>query len=78
MNEDSKMKVLGPRVRDTLFHNFLGGIAWSLGLTFGFSLLIFIASLILSSLGGLPFIGDWFAGLMEVMVGSIEKRQLLN
>lgn len=78
MSDESNMKVLGPRIKDTLFHNFLGGIVWSLGLTFGFSVLVFIGSLILSYLGGLPFIGESFADIVEVMVGSVEKRELLN
>lgn len=57
--------------------NFVGGIGWAAGATIGFALLISLIGLLLSRLGGLPVIGNWFARLIEVTNQALEAKRAL-
>jgi len=70
------MKVIGPRIKNTLLHNFVGGIAWGLGLTVGISVLAAFLSLVLTKAGGLPLVGGWLAGLVEATLKAMETGRL--
>lgn len=59
------------------FKNFIGGIGWAAGATIGFALFISLIGLLLSHLGGLPVIGNWFARLIEVTNTALEARKVL-
>ena len=59
------------------FKSFVGGIGWAIGATLGFALLISILGFIISKLGGLPLIGNWFANLIEVINQALETRKVL-
>ena len=55
--EDSKSKIF--------FKSFIGGIGWAAGATFGFAVLLTVVSFLMRMLGGMPLVGDFFAGLIE-------------
>lgn len=57
--------------------NFIGGIGWAVGATIGFALFISLIGLLLSHLGGLPVIGNWFARLIEVTNQALETQKAL-
>lgn len=46
-------------------HNFLGGIAWSLGTLIGATIILALLGFILSKAGIIPLIGGWIIRLME-------------
>ena len=56
--------------------NIVGGIAWAFGVTLGFVILATIVSGILTYLGGLPLVGNWFADLFFMIQTSIDKKLL--
>ena len=56
------------------WRNFLAGIGWSFGVTFGFALIAFVFGYILHRLGGLPLIGNWLANLVEVTDKLLRQR----
>lgn len=61
------MKVLTPKLRTTFIHNFVGGIAWGLGLTVGISLVAYLLGLLVSAFGGLPIIGITLNSILEAL-----------
>lgn len=61
-----------------LFKNFLGGLGWAIGATFGFTLFIAIITVILRGLGGVPVVGDFFAGIIEATQEALESRGVIN
>lgn len=68
------MRIITPHVRHTLFHNFLGGLAWGVGLTVGISVLAYGLTLIVKALGGIPFIGAWFANIIQATLNALQNR----
>lgn len=58
------MKVLTPKLRDTMIHNFFGGIAWGLGITVGIAFIAYILGGAVSLVGGLPLIGKFLANIV--------------
>lgn len=67
------MKTITPKIKDTLIHNFLGGIAWSLGVTVGIAILAYILSNVVSAVGGVPLIGDWIARVVEATLQALNR-----
>lgn len=66
------MKATGPDIKQTLIHNFLGGMAWGLGLTLGVSLVAGVLSFVLSASGGIPLIGGWLAQLVQATLQAMK------
>lgn len=56
---------------------FISGLGWSFGVTVGFAIISTILVLVLSTLGGLPLIGDWIASIVEATNNSLLKRSIL-
>lgn len=56
--------------------NFLAGLSWAIGTTFGFALFLAFISLTLKWLGALPIIGNFFAGLIEATNKALRVRNL--
>jgi hypothetical protein len=54
---------------------FVGGIGWSLGITVGFSILVFIITQILSILGGLPLVGMWIADVVKATEEALRQSR---
>lgn len=67
------MKTIAPKLKDTLLHNFLGGIAWGLGITVGIALITYILSLVVKALGGVPLVGDFFAGIVKATIEALNR-----
>ena len=57
-----------------LRNGFVGGVAWSFGVTVGFVLVSIILVLIFQQLGGLPFVGSFFASIVEATVEQLTRR----
>ncbi len=58
--------------------NFVAGLGWMVGATFGFAIFITLLSLTMSWLGGLPVIGNFFAGLIEATNKALETKKSLG
>lgn len=58
-----------------LIANFIGGMSWALGMTLGFSILVYILSLILNAVGGLPLIGNYLADIITYTQQALNNRQ---
>lgn len=65
------MKVITPTVKHTLLHNFLGGVAWGLGVTIGFAIVGFFLSNVVNSIGGIPAVGGFFANLVRATLEEL-------
>ena len=61
-------------LKKMLFHNFLGGIATAMGATVGFAIVIWLVSLILHQLGGLPIVGNFFASIVDATNDALKAR----
>ncbi len=48
-----------------MFENFLGGIAWSLGVTFGWAIIIAIIAIVLSKINYVPVVGDFILNIIN-------------
>ncbi len=62
---ESKDKVYHPRLK-LITDNFLGGIAWSLGVFIGTTIVISLLGVILSKINFLPVIGSFINQVIEV------------
>lgn len=51
--------------KKTFLLSIVGGIGWAFGASIGFALLIALITYILNLLGGLPYIGKFFAQIIE-------------
>jgi hypothetical protein len=49
-------------------NNFLGGIAWALGATFGLALIIAVLSPILKNINLIPFVGNFVAKVIQFVI----------
>ena len=52
----------------------ISGIGWAFGVTIGFVLISTLIVFILNLLGGLPLIGNWIAGIVEVTQTQLQER----
>ena len=59
------------------FRNFTAGIGFMIGATIGFSIFLAIFSVVLTFLGGLPIIGDFFANVIVVTNRALEVKKSL-
>lgn len=56
---------------------FLSGLGWAFGATIGFAIVVGIVTLVLSWLGALPFVGQWFSDLNESLSALRDLRETL-
>ena len=56
------------------FNNFIGGIAWALGVTVGLALIITILTLILKNINLIPVVGNFVSDVIKFV---IQKNQNL-
>ena len=56
------------------YKNFIGGIAWGLGATLGVALVLALLGSLLRFLGGLPIIGQFFAGIIEATEKALNSQ----
>lgn len=57
-------------IRKILLYNFLGGIAWGLGLTVGLGILFAIFGFILSQINLIPIVGTFINDVVEYVLQS--------
>ena len=57
--------------------NFTAGVGFMIGATVGFSLFLAIFSLVITFLGGLPVIGNFFANVIEVTNRALDVKRSL-
>ena len=69
------MKIITPHVRHTLLHNFLGGLAWAVGLTLGVSVLAYLLTVVATALGGVPLVGNFFAQIITTTLDALKRKQ---
>ncbi|MCX6725824.1 MAG: DUF5665 domain-containing protein [Candidatus Shapirobacteria bacterium] len=60
--------------KSLFLERFLGGVFWAIGVTFGFAIIITLLTMILKWLGGLPFIGEFFANIIHNVNKALEIR----
>lgn len=53
---------------EIFFNNFLGGIAWALGVTVGLAVIVTILGLILKHINLIPFFGNFIGGIIEFII----------
>lgn len=56
--------------KEIILHNFLGGIAWGLGVTVGLSIVITLLSFIGSKVNFIPFIGEFISQIINYVTTS--------
>ncbi len=62
------------RLRFTIVHSFVGGIAWAVGLTLGVSLLVYLLGFVATALGGIPVIGEWLAQVIKATLDALQRK----
>lgn len=62
--------------RSIFVNNFIGGIAWALGATFGLAIIIALLTLILRNVNLIPYVGNFVAGVIEFVI--TKNPTLLN
>lgn len=48
--------------------NFIGGIAWALGATFGLAIIIAVLGIVLRNVNLIPFVGNFVEGVIEFVI----------
>lgn len=48
-------------IKQIMFNNFIGGIAWAVGATIGFSFIIALLTILSKQINFVPFIGNFAA-----------------
>lgn len=61
-------------LKRTFVRNFVGGIATALGLTVGIALISYFLSFMVSSLGGLPLVGNFLANIVNLTIESLGRK----
>lgn len=65
-------KVLKP-LRDIVINNFVGGISWAIGVTVGFSLVIFLLAKVFKNAGWIPFVGNFITDLTNYVLTNLQN-----
>lgn len=66
--ENSYKTVEQTKKKTIIVNNFLGGMAWGIGATLGFTFLIATLSFLADKVGVIPFIGEFIAEIVEYVV----------
>lgn len=56
------------KLKDMVWYNFLGGIAWGLGVTIGLSILLALLGFIISKIDLIPGVGDIVKSLENINI----------
>lgn len=73
----TKFQLATKAVRDILINNFLGGLAWAVGVTIGFSLIIFLLTNVFKNVNWIPFIGDFLSNLTSYVLSNLQTTPQL-
>jgi hypothetical protein len=52
---------------DIIVNNFLGGIAWGLGVTIGLSIVLAVLGLLANAIGVVPFVGNFVSEVIKYL-----------
>jgi ABC-type amino acid transport system permease subunit len=66
--------MVGKTLKQTIVHNFVGGIFYGLGLTVGIAVLAYLLSLLVGALGGLPVVGDFLADIVNATLDALQGK----
>ncbi len=53
-----------------IFNNFIAGIAWAIGVTVGFALIIGLFSFVLKNVNFVPYIGGFISDVIKLIIKS--------
>jgi hypothetical protein len=56
--------------KDTIFYNFVGGMAWALGATVGLSLIIWGLTVIAQNVNFVPIVGDFVSKIIDFIFAT--------
>ena len=70
----AKEKSYVDRYSELLKEGVWAGFGWAMGVTLGFVVLTVMLGFILKSLGGMPFVGKWIAGIVEATQIQLNAR----
>lgn len=56
--------------KEIFFNNFIGGIAWGLGATVGFSLVLAILGIIIKNVNLVPFVGSFVSDVLNFVISK--------
>lgn len=73
----TKFEQVEKRIKDIVINNFFGGIAWALGATVGFSIVIVILSFFLKNVNLIPFVGDFISKVTEQVLKNLQSNPQL-
>ncbi len=65
---ETKFEDIHKNKREIFFNNFLGGIAWGLGATFGVSILIALLGFIASQANLVPIVGSFVSEVVNFVL----------
>ena len=66
-------------LKEILVNNFFGGIAWAVGATIGFSIIIFLLTNVFKNSNWIPFIGNFISELTKYVLSNLQDSpQLLR
>lgn len=71
------MKKLLLGQKSTFRDGFLSGLGWALGVTVGFVFISTVLVYLFNLLGDLPFIGHFFANIVESTLEQLQRRSVL-
>ena len=63
--------------KDIILNNFLGGIAWAVGATLGFSVIIFLLTYVFKNVDWIPFIGNFVSDLTSYVLQNLQNSPQL-
>ena len=67
MAEDRHEHVVRPR-KHILLNNFLGGLAWGLGVTVGLSIIVIVLGVVVKYVDLVPVVGDFVARVIKFIL----------
>lgn len=64
-------------LKSIIINNFFGGIAWAFGATIGFSIIVFVFSLIFKNLNLIPFVGEFISEIVAEVIKNLQNNPQL-
>ncbi len=62
-------------LKDILWHNFLGGIAWGLGATVGVAVILALVGFFISKVNYVPIVGNVVSEIVQFVEKNNDKLQ---
>lgn len=68
MKEEQPFDKVHYSLQEILLHNFLGGIAWGLGVTVGLALVFTIFGFLFSQINLIPIVGEFLTDIVSYVM----------